>query len=1087
MFKDKKVLIITPHLSTGGCPQYLLEFLINHLKNFKDCIVVEHSNFSNEFVIQKNKIKDLIGEDKLITLGNYGEKDPIFTLKRKQLINIVEEFNPDIIWMNEFPEAYDYQLPPNEVMDFLYRKEREYKIVETTHYNAFNFENKRFVPDEFMFCSEIHIEKSKNINIPKYIWEVPINKKERPNRREKLKSLGLDPNTVHILNVGLFHNNKNQKFIFGLAKKLPDIQFHFIGNTCFLSDCGIGEDINLPNCKIWGERSDVDKFMSCMDVYLFPSKKELNPLTVKEALSWGMDVVVNRDKNYTYQYEDLENFYILDEIVIEDFISKKINNMENNKFLLVASFYNNTKEHVEQTFKNVLEQTYQNWVMVVGDDFSDDTEFRQYLKNKVIEINDKRILYYNVNYKRELYLYQNFFKEIQYDYYFDLDSDDIIDNKILETYNKYFVKYPEVISIFSNFSETNDNLQLQKYHIIQPPKNYVEEFIYRDNKDTNLLWVNRSSYSMYGHARCMRRPEDNKMEIIDNVKTSTDSLFLFYNLNRGKHLHIPRNLFSYVKRKNSDSGVMTDDEYRNFNLNANYHIDRYKKNEKTGNLNLFEDVWYETSALSTCEFINDVDEITIISKITDENKKLINELYFDKKITYNNPEGKNLIIVYNNIPKNFEWGKVNAKNVTIYHYNDDYSYDESVMFDKFNEVNNRVVDEISKKIIGFTWFNYFRHLVITKKENVDKNTINITYNDGVKVDITGKEDKKYLLKFYNDDTNELVYESIINTNMWSSPQIKYYVKWRVEVWSEGKILKKEVLDLTNEDVLIYFDSKSLGDSIAWIPYVDEFRRKHNCKVTCVTFKNFLYEKSYPNINFVNIGEPVKQHKATYNIGWFFDNTKNPRDVRLISLQQTASDILGLRHKEIRTTLDYKPKMKRNNLGKYVTLSIQSTSQCKYWNKIGGWDKVVKYLNNKGYKVICIDQHSSFGVANTMNFIPKGVINFTGKSLDDISELICHSEFHIGISSGISWLAWGLKKKVVIVSSFSKPFCEFEESCYRVYNDVDSSGYFNTLEYKFDASDWNWNPFKKMKNLKEWDEFESIEVKDVIEKINEILE
>ena len=58
---------------------------------------------------------------------------------------------------------------------------------------------------------------------------------------------------------------------------------------------------------------------------------------------------------------------------------QKINSMENNKFLLVASFYNNTKEHVEQTFKNVLEQTYQNWVMVVGDDFSDDLEFRQYL------------------------------------------------------------------------------------------------------------------------------------------------------------------------------------------------------------------------------------------------------------------------------------------------------------------------------------------------------------------------------------------------------------------------------------------------------------------------------------------------------------------------------------------------------------------------------------------------------------------------------------------------------------------------------------------------------------------------------------
>ena len=1082
MFKNKKVLVLTPHLSTGGSPQYLLDFLKTFKNGFSDLLVVEHSNFSDEFVIQKNKLKELIGKDKLITLGYHGEEESIYIERRKKLIEVINDFKPEIIWMNEFPECYDYKLPPDEVMNFIYQKEREYKIIETTHYNAFDFNNKRFIPDEFIFCSPLHMEKSKNIDLPKVVWEVPIDYKNRPNREKTLKSLGLDPYKVHVLNVGLFHQNKNQKYIFEIAKQLKNVEFHFIGNTCFLNDCGIGEDINLPNCNIWGERSDVDKFMSCMDVYLFPSKKELNPLTVKEALSWGMDVVVNRDENYTHQYEDLDNFYIIDEIdIIEHIKSKNIYG----KFLLVTSFYNNTKEHVEQTFKNVLEQTYQNWIMVVGDDFSDDTEFRQYLKNKVIEINDNRILYYNVKYKRELYLYQNFFKEIQYDYYFDLDSDDIIDTKILETYNKYFVKYPEVVSIFSNSRETNDNLQLQKYHIIQPPKNYVEEFTYRDNKDTNLLWVNRSSYGMYGHARCMRRPEDNKMEIIDNVKTSTDSLFLFYNLNRGKHLHIPRNLFTYVKRKNSDSGEMTEDEYKNFNLNANHHIDRYEKNEKTGNLNLFEDVWYETSALSSCEFINDVDEITIISKITDENKKLINELYFDKKITYNNPEGKNLIIVYNNIPKNFEWDKVNAKNVTIYHYNDDYSYDESVMFDKFNEVNNEIVNEISRKFIGFTWFNFFRHLVITKKENINKDIINITYRNGVKVEVLGDKDKEYDVKFINDETNELLYQTTLKTNMWTTPTIKYFIKWRVEVWLKGELIKKDILNLENKNVLIKFDSKSLGDSIAWVPYVEEFRKKHNCNISCATFKNFLYDKSYNDINFVDVGQDENKYDAVYSIGWYFNDNINPNDVRTIPLQQTASDILGLKFKEIRTKITHKI-LDRPIKEKYVSLSIHSTSQCKYWNKIGGWEKVVSYLNDKGYKVICVDQYPIFGAGKTMNVIPKNALDYTGKSFEEFINNIYHSEFHMGIGSGDAWLAWGLGKKVLMVSSFSEPFCEFIEDNYRVYNNKEMDGYFNKTEHRFDASNWNWNPFKEMQTLNDWNDFETIEVKDVIEKLNELI-
>ena len=108
-------------------------------------------------------------------------------------------------------------------------------------------------------------------------------------------SLGLDPNKLHVLNVGLFHENKNQKFIYDIAQQITDkdVQFHFIGNDCYLCNCGI-ENTDLPNCKVWGERNDVDTFYSCMDLFFFPSKRELNPLSVKEAISWGMPVLMNR-------------------------------------------------------------------------------------------------------------------------------------------------------------------------------------------------------------------------------------------------------------------------------------------------------------------------------------------------------------------------------------------------------------------------------------------------------------------------------------------------------------------------------------------------------------------------------------------------------------------------------------------------------------------------------------------------------------------------------------------------------------------------------------------------------------------------
>ena len=50
----KKLLYITPHLSTGGLPQYLLK-KIEHFKNDFDIHLIEYQDLSWEFVVQKNK------------------------------------------------------------------------------------------------------------------------------------------------------------------------------------------------------------------------------------------------------------------------------------------------------------------------------------------------------------------------------------------------------------------------------------------------------------------------------------------------------------------------------------------------------------------------------------------------------------------------------------------------------------------------------------------------------------------------------------------------------------------------------------------------------------------------------------------------------------------------------------------------------------------------------------------------------------------------------------------------------------------------------------------------------------------------
>jgi hypothetical protein len=67
--EKKKVLFITPHLSTGGCPQYLYRKIVEHTEEI-EAYVVEWDNIGGDaFVVQKNRIIDWVGSNRLFTLG----------------------------------------------------------------------------------------------------------------------------------------------------------------------------------------------------------------------------------------------------------------------------------------------------------------------------------------------------------------------------------------------------------------------------------------------------------------------------------------------------------------------------------------------------------------------------------------------------------------------------------------------------------------------------------------------------------------------------------------------------------------------------------------------------------------------------------------------------------------------------------------------------------------------------------------------------------------------------------------------------------------------------------------------------------
>lgn len=341
------------------------------------------------------------------------------------------------------------------------------------------------------------------------------------------------------------------------------------------------------------------------------------------------------------------------------------------------------------------------------------------------------------------------------------------------------------------------------------------------------------------------------------------------------------------------------------------------------------------------------------------------------------------------------------------------------------------------------------------------------------LEITGTGDKDYTIEFF-DEQNVCHYKNTIKPNHWVKLNRSYYTKWRTKVTRDNEVIYDNTLDLTNKRVYIAFDSKSLGDSIAWIPYVMEFKKKHDCKVIVSTFWNNLFEKEYPEIEFVEPGTTVPNLIAMYSIGWFYDKDKEPTLPNTIPLQQTITNILGLDFQEIKPKIHYS-KSPRPYQKKYVTIATNSTAGCKFWTR-EGWQTLIDYLHDLGYKIINVSKED-----NPFENVNK----IKSTSMSHTMNVINHSEFFIGLSSGLSWLAWGLGKEVVMISNFTEPDHEFTSNCTRIINKSVCNGCWNKSEFIFDKGDWDWCPVYKGTE-KQFECHKSITPEMVIDQIEHLI-
>ena len=293
-------------MSTGGCPQVVSK-KVELLKDFYNIIVIEWDCVAWDYVVQRNKVIDLIG-DKFITLSDNKEYD---------LFNTISDYNPHYIMIEEFSETFI----PNHILKRLYNKDRKYQIFETTHSSHSQPNWKKYLPNKFIFVSPYSLKIFKDLGTPMDLIEYPIDKKI-PNKEINQKLLELDSEYKHIINIGLFTEGKNQGYVFEIAKVLQNhkIMFHFLGNQAvnFMDYWGPLLESKPSNCVVWGERNDVDSFIQACDVHLFSSKLELNPISIKESLEYEKPTMIFNLPTYMGKYDNQENIHFLSGDIVND-------------------------------------------------------------------------------------------------------------------------------------------------------------------------------------------------------------------------------------------------------------------------------------------------------------------------------------------------------------------------------------------------------------------------------------------------------------------------------------------------------------------------------------------------------------------------------------------------------------------------------------------------------------------------------------------------------------------------------------------------------------------------------------------------
>jgi autotransporter strand-loop-strand O-heptosyltransferase len=307
------------------------------------------------------------------------------------------------------------------------------------------------------------------------------------------------------------------------------------------------------------------------------------------------------------------------------------------------------------------------------------------------------------------------------------------------------------------------------------------------------------------------------------------------------------------------------------------------------------------------------------------------------------------------------------------------------------------------------------------------------------LEIQGLSNREYdvVYSFPGQDAHYCLKQKV---GMYSRANIKYYRDWTITASLGGQIKFQHKQNLKGQRVLISMGSKALGDTLAWVPYIEEFRKKHGCHIVMSSWWNKMLD--YPDIEFVEPGATVDNIYANYDVGCYDDQLdKNPINWRSVPLQKVAADILGIEHVPIRAKLKPQPI---TATPKHICFSEASTMLNKQWNNPGAWQQVIDYLVGLGYECWSISVEKS----NLQN-----IVNHNGQSIEATIADIAGADFYVGLNHGPAWIAYTLGIPYIMITGVSEEWNDVANP-YRISVDTGCQPCFNDLKVPI-SRDWDW--------------------------------